>query len=457
MSKRAWWLIGMNILIPGSAQTLAGNRRLGRFGLGSTIGFWAAVVVVTAIAVLARPFLLILGTNVYVLLLVQAALMFYALLWVVLTIDTIRLARLVMLAPKARALTAGVAIAALVAVAGTSGYLSSVSGSARGLLDSVFGNGQIAEPIDGRYNILLLGGDAGPDRLGMRPDSISVVSIDADTGKATIFGIPRNMQRVPFSEESPLWEPYPSGYDCGVDCLVSYLYVYGEEHPDLYPEAAELGSSPGVEAMKDAAEGVLGLPVQYFVLIDMQGFSDLIDALGGVTIEARCRYPIGGFEDRNGQPIEVIDWIEPGVQKMDGWTALWYARARHGTSDYDRMARQREVQEAILQQFDPANVLLRFQAVASAGAQVVETDIPQGMLAHFADLAQKSRQQPVSKIELVPPLIDQVNPDFGLTRAVVEQALAPVVAPTDTAEPAPDAPATDGQIAVPESAPASCS
>jgi len=461
MARRARWLVILNILIPGSAQVLAGNRRLGRFGLGATLAFWAAAIVAMLLGVLWRQALLVIGTNVVALFAVQVFLVFYAALWVVLTLDTLRLVRLVALAPAARAATAGLAIVALVAVAGTTGYLSSVSGAARGLLESVFGNGQIAEPIDGRYNILLLGGDAGPDRLGMRPDSISVVSIDAQSGAATIFGIPRNMQRVPFSESSPLWDAYPDGYDCGVDCLVSYLYGYGEDHPELYPKAKKNGSTPGAEAMRDAAEGILGLQLQYFVLIDMQGFSDLIDALGGITIDAKCRYPIGGFEDSNGQPIEVIDWIEPGVQNMDGWTALWYARARHGTSDYDRMARQREVQEAILQQFDPANVLLRFQAVAAAGAQVVQTDIPQGMLAHFAEIGQKSRQQPVAKVELVPPLVDQIHPDFDLIREVVTQSLAPPPSaePADAATDTPaDAPPTnDGSIAVPDSAPVDCS
>lgn len=147
-----------------------------------------------------------------------------------------------------------------------------------------------------------------------------------------IFGIPRNMQRVPFAADSPLYGPFPNAYDCGVECLISYLYTYGEEHPELDPDAAAIGSTPGVEATRDAVEGILGLTTQYYVLIDMQGSVRLIDALGGIDFDLRERLPIEGGEDSNGQPINVAGWIEPGPQHMNGYTALWYARSRHGTA-----------------------------------------------------------------------------------------------------------------------------
>jgi LCP family protein required for cell wall assembly len=290
----------------------------------------------------------------------------------------------------------------------------------------VFSGGEIAEPIDGRYNILLLGGDAGPDRMGLRPDSISVVSIDAESGAITIFGVPRNLERAPFAEGSPLYGPYPNGYDCGSDCLVSYLYTYGQEHTDLYPDAEDAGSSPGVEAMRDAVEGVLGLQLQYYVLIDMQGFADLVDALGGIDIDVKERLPIGSNTDANGNPVAPIGYIEAGPQHLNGRNALWYARSRYGTTDYDRMRRQREVQEAIFQQADPANVITRFQAVAAAGSKVVSTDIPQAMLGHFAGLAEKSREFPVKKVEFVPPSWSVENPDFDAIHSEVDADTQPV-------------------------------
>jgi len=303
-----------------------------------------------------------------------------------------------------------------------------VAGVTRTTVETVFGGGEIAEPIDGRYNILLLGGDAGPDREGLRPDSISVVSVEAATGAATIIGIPRNLEYVPFSVDSPMAAMYPNGYGydgCEVDvCYINSIYTEVELYePQLYPDAAATGSSPGIEAMRDAVEGILGIQLQYYVLIDMQGFSQLIDALGGVTIDSAGRYPIGGDVDEDGVPILVEGWIEPGVQQMDGYTALWYARSRHGTNDYDRMQRQRQVQEAILQQFDPANVLTKFQAVAEAGAEVVRTDIPQSMLGHFVGLAGKSRDHEVISLELVPPLVDPEYPDPAYVQELVREAL----------------------------------
>ena len=434
MTTRAWWLVGVNILVPGSAQLLAGDRRIGRFGLVSTFVLWALAVVTLLLFLFAKPALYAVGTNVIGLTVVQVVLVFYVLLWVVLTVDTLRLTRLVRVAPLARFLVAGLAVVVLVVVASTANYGVTVAGATRDAISRIFASGQAAEAVDGRYNILLLGGDAGPDRTGLRPDSISVVSIEASTGEATMIGIPRNLEYAPFAEGSPLYGPFPDGYDCGDDCLISYLYTYGEEHPDLYPDAVRNGSNPGIEAMRDAVSGVLDLPLQYYVLIDMQGFSDLIDALGGVEIDSAARYPIGGGENSRGQLYDVEGWIEPGVQRMDGYTALWYARARHGSSDYDRMERQREVQEAVLKQFGPANVLGKFQAVAEAGAQVVTTDVPAAALPYFVDLAEKTRALPIEKLELVPENgVEVGDPNYDTIHSLVETAL--LATPTSTPAP----------------------
>jgi LCP family protein required for cell wall assembly len=423
MTKRAWWLVALNLLVPGAAQVVAGNRRLGRFGLATTIAFWALLVIAMVLALVARGFALALVTNSFVLGLLVALAVFYGVVWLVLTLDTLRLVRFITIAPGARGLVAALAVVSLVVTVGGSGFVAANSLSAIGLL-GIFAPGPSQEPIDGRYNILLLGGDAGPDRLGLRPDSISVVSIEAATGAAVIFGIPRNMEDVPFVEGSPLWGPFPTGYDCGVECLVSYLYTYGLEHPELYPDAESSGSNSGVEAMRDAVEGITGLTIPNYVLIDMQGFAQLIDALGGVEVDVPARVPLG----INGG--EVIGYIEPGVQRMNGDTALWYARSRYNTTDYDRMQRQRQVQEALLRQMEPANVLLSFQGVSAAGQQVVSTDIPQTMLSYFVQLGAKTKELPLTKIDFVPPLIEEESePDFALVQATVTAALVPYTPP----------------------------
>ena len=98
------------------------------------------------------------------------------------------------------------------------------------------------------------------------------------------------------------------------------------------------------------------------------------------------------------------------------------------------MVRQRQVQEAILQQASPANVLTKFQAVASAGSQVVKTDIPQGMLGYFTHLASKTKALPIQSVELVPENdVDPEDPDYDVIRSLIEAALIP----PPTAEPAP--------------------
>ncbi|NEN06994.1 LCP family protein [Diaminobutyricibacter tongyongensis] len=427
MTKRGWWLVVLNVLLPGSAQVVAGNRRLGRLGIVATLTLWALVVLAGVVYLLWPMVIYTIFTQTLSLWIVQLAMFAYVVLWVVLTLDTLRLVRLVKTAPNARAWIAAFSVVLLVGIAGTAGYGAFVAGSARGALGDIFSSGPSVPPVNGRYNIMLLGGDAGPDRQGMRPDSMSVVSVDATTGQAVTIGLPRNLDPVPFPASSPLHKLYPDGYGfqdhCDVDvCQLNSIYTEVSLYkPGLYPNATKHNSDPGIESMRDALEGALGITIQYYVLIDMQGFADLVDALGGVDITVTQRLPIGGDENLNG----VVGWIQPGKQHMTGYTAQWYARSRHGTSDYDRMARQRQLQDAILKQINPVNVVTKFQDIAKAGKQVMKTDIPQSMLGYFVDLGLKTRKLPVQQVELVPPAIDPQNPDYAQIHKMVTSALAP--------------------------------
>ena len=141
-----------------------------------------------------------------------------------------------------------------------------------------------------------------------------------------------------------------------------------------------------------------------------------------------------------GEPAEdwAIGWIEAGPQHMDGDTAQWYARSRYTTSDWDRMRRQRELQQAILAQANPANVLSRFQAVAAAGSDLVKTDIPDSMLGFLVQLGVKAKEQPVQTLELTPEGagIDTDNPtpdQYAHVRDLIQQALYPP-SPSPTSE-----------------------
>jgi anionic cell wall polymer biosynthesis LytR-Cps2A-Psr (LCP) family protein len=122
-------------------------------------------------------------------------------------------------------------------------------------IGSIFNQGGFTSPVDGRYNIMLLGADAGSDRFGIRPDSISVISIDAATGAAVNIGIPRNLQHVGFSKGSPMNEIYPNGWNCGLECLINAIYkdVEDTQMPWLRarpreqkPPATQLNLLPGL-------------------------------------------------------------------------------------------------------------------------------------------------------------------------------------------------------------------
>ncbi|KQZ08743.1 transcriptional regulator [Agromyces sp. Root1464] len=430
MTRRAWWLVVLNFLIPGAPQVLAGSRKLGRFGLGSTLALWTLVVVGIVVWFLWPATLFTVFSMSITLWIVAIVLAFYAVLWVILTLDTLRLVRLVKTAPSARMWVAGLTTIAMIGISGTAAYGAYFATTTSGFIASVFAPGPSEPPVDGRYNILLLGGDSGPDREGMRPDSMTVVSIDAETGQAVTIGLPRDLEYVPFPEDSPLAAVYPEGYGaidgCEVDvCQLNSIYTEVElKSPEMYPDAVAEGSEPGIEGVRDAAEGITGLEIQYYALIDMQGFQQLIDALGGVDINVDTRIPIGGDENNEG----VDGWIEPGQQHLDGYHALWYGRARYGTAggDYERMARQRVLQEAVLQQFTPANVLSKFQEVASAGTDTVKTDIPQSMLGYFVNLSMKTKELPITTVELVPANgVDPTDPDWDYIRSLIEPAVAP--------------------------------
>ena len=422
MNRRAWWLILLTLVVPGSAQLVAGNRKFARVGITATLSFWAIILVLVIIGLISRPAIIWLATVPFLVGILALVLIAYAILFAVLAVDTLRLMKLGRLYNRER----WIAFSALVVagVLGTSAisYAGNLAGVQASLVGTIFNQGGFTSPVDGRYNIMLLGADSGRDRFGIRPDSISVVSIDAATGKTVNIGIPRNLQHVGFSAGSPMLTVYPNGWNCGLECLINAIYKDTEDnHADLYPDAKAHGSTPGVEATRDAVEYVTGLKIQSYVMVDMAAFTQLIDAMGGIDINVQQRLPIGGQLD---DLSDVKGWIEAGQQHMDGYTALWYARSRHSTSDYDRMRRQHEVENTVLNQLDPANVLARFQSIATAGKKLVKTDIPSGMLAQYVQLAGEARKSGLKELSLVPPTIDVIRPDFASIHALVKKTLA---------------------------------
>lgn len=429
MTKRARWFLLLGFFLPGSAQLLSGRKFLGRLGLLSTV---LLVCFAGAAAVLwfaDRELLLTYATNTWVLLGVQIACIVYAILWIVLGFHTLTLMKLVKARKNWRAPLAILSVILTLVPALSAAWASSSIGAGRELLSALFGaNRPAVEPVDGRYNILLLGTDAGADREGLRPDSISLLSVDATTGQSLIVGLPRELSNPPFPKSSPMYSLHPKGFGtidgCETGrCWLNSLYSEVEYfHSELYPNAVAQGSEPGIDATRDAVSGTTGLTVQFYVLINMDSFEHLIDALGGVDIYVEDDLPIGG--DANGNGVE--GYIREGQQHLNGFEALWYARSRYGSArgDYDRMERQRKLQSAILAQMTPSNVLLRFRDILSTGKDLASTDIPESMLGRFVDLAVKAKQFKPVTVEIAPPEIEPHDPDYARIRELVREGVA---------------------------------
>ena len=425
-TKRAFVLILMTLLVPGSAQLVAGDRKLGRTALRVTLCAWAALVLAVLLLLVSRTLLINIITNPFASLAIIIVMAALAAGWAILFINTLRLIRPVLLAPGARPAVVIALVLAMVLGSGSLGYAAYLLNVGRNAIGSIFSAGPAIEPVEGRYNFLMMGGDAGDDRTGRRTDSLSVMSVDAKTGQTAIISVPRNLQNAQFSEDSPMRAIYPDGYGCGDECLINAINTeVTNEHADLYPGVAD----PGAQATLEAVSGTLGITVQAYVLVDMEGFSKLIDAMGGIRIKAGGWVPISGdtIDEANGIHGMPLGWIPAGDQTLDGYHALWYGRSREFVDDYARIQRQQCVQQAMLKQLDPATLLAKFEDIANAGTKVVDSNISSSQLGSFVDLAIKAKGQDVKRLTIGPPDFDasfSTVPDFDVIHERVDQLLA---------------------------------
>lgn len=229
-----------------------------------------------------------------------------------------------------------------------------------------------ANPLGERFTVLLLGGDAGPGRPGLRTDSMMVVTIDTATGDAALFGLPRNMAGFTFSDGTP----FP-GPDRG---LLNEVYQWGLRYPERFP-----GIDPGAAAVADVASYLLGIPIEHFVLVDMVGFAEMVDALGGVTLDVPRAITVPLYHRDTGGHTMVT--IPAGPRWLDGDHALAYARSRTGSSDYARMARQRCLLSALVAEMEPLDVFARLPALLDTIERNVTTDIPLSAIPYLVNLA----------------------------------------------------------------------
>jgi len=410
--RRAITLLLMTLVIPGSAQLVAGNRKVGRIALRIWMVLVAATVCSLLLALVWHGFVFKIAFSTFWLGIIRVLLMGLAVGWAALCMDAWRLGQPLTLIQKHRLAVVGLNGFLCFSVAGSLLFGAHLVGVQRDFIFSVFGSGSASPAHDGRYNVLLLGGDSGKGRWGLRPDSITVASIDARTGQTVLFGLPRNMTNFPFPDGSIMAQQFPDGYDCGPECELNSLSTWAGDNKGLFKGFAD----PGIEATIEGVEGITGLDINYWALVDLQGFQDLVDAVGGLTLNVRDAVPIGKIGDIKG-------YVEPGIRKLNGFEALWFARSRAAADDYSRMARQKCVMNAMLHQLSPTTLITRYGAITKATSGLISTDMPGSEFGRFAQLALQARSLPVRTVSFVPPAISTGNPDIARIHDMIAKAL----------------------------------
>jgi polyisoprenyl-teichoic acid--peptidoglycan teichoic acid transferase len=397
-------------LIPGVGLIAAGRRRLGAAILTLFIVTVLAALMVAVIVPNRR--LISYGGDRQMLMVVGVGLAAVAVIWLIIALVTHRLLEPPGLPPGKR--LGG----ALVVILVTSLIVAPLSLGARNalvqrdLIGAISGGDSLTTPdiADARdpwadiprLNILLLGSDAGPGREGERLNSMIVASIDTETGDTTMIGIPRNLRRLPFAPHSPLAELYPYGFDGEGDEREWMAMSIYSNAPALHPDVFEGTENPGADATKWAIEGALDINVDYFIFVNMEGFQVLVDALGGVTVNVPRDIPIGNKNREDGLGCTTPrGYIRAGDnQKLNGGEALWFARSRCMSTDYDRMARQQCLLGALANQANPTTLFTQYQSIASAAKEIVKTDLPEDLFPAFIDLAFEVRNGTMESLTL---------------------------------------------------------
>jgi LCP family protein required for cell wall assembly len=291
--------------------------------------------------------------------------------------------------------------------------------------------------LDGRLDLLLVGADAGPGRWSLRTDTLVVLSVDQKSGEAAIFSIPRNMVNVPLPKESRgafACRCYPQ--------LINSLYVYASAHPSRFPGK---DSVRGLRAVQMAIGELIDRKLDGMVVIKLQGFVRLVDAIGGIDITV----PRSVFDRR--YPLEsgrgyVKVFIRAGKQHMDGHKALIYARSRHQDSDYGRMGRQQLVISAIGKKLLKGDLVDKLPKLLKIAKDNLWTNLKTDDLPALAQLAEQADLKGMQTTRFIPPtyreFLDRAS--IKRIRSVVKHVFdkakplvtpAPIVVPTRLAPP----------------------
>lgn len=317
---------------------------------------------------------------------------------------------------------------------------------------------------NGRLTILLVGADAGPGREGLRTDTMIVATIDHETGNAALFGLPRNLKLVPLPHnirhafvelekeviEKDLTDADEDGYpDLWVDTdgdgipdepefeschcfptMLNKVHQYTQNWTASYPRARD----PGLSALKDVISYLIDLPIDFYVMVKMEGFVKVVDAIGGVDVNIKAPFHVTVSSPEDGVPKASIN-VEPGPNHLNGLESLAYVRWRRGSSDYNRMGRQRCLIRAVATQTGSPKLLAAFPTLVELFEQSISTDIPLSFLPDLVKIAGSVDFSNIATVGLVPPTYSSGRtpgkypiPDVDRIRSKVRQVLSEGVA-----------------------------
>lgn len=485
-------LVGFTVLgaaVPGSGLLAAGRRKSGWAIIALLVAIVAAVVTLVVFG-RGRAFALRLATDPDVLLAVALGIGVVAAAWcAVIVVSHLALRRSV--GTGGQRAVAAVLVAALIGlVAVPAATASRYALSARTTLNSVFAadgtsggreDGAAAPDAKGpdpwksepRVNVLLLGSDFDAEHTGIRPDTLIVASIDTRSGDTVLISLPRNLQKAPFPPGSEGAKEYPDGFGSSTDgarILNAVWGDWGQAHPEYYPDSKE----PGLAATRSVVSTIIGLPIDYSVVINIDGFEQFVDAMGGLTLTVPHRLPIGGGYDldRNGNKVRiggtrsnpiyrsypVEDYVKAGKnQQLDGYHALWFARSRWMSDDYERINRQRCVLQAAVEQYGPAQIAAAFPEVSATANRNIETDIAPSEIPAFVTLGERVKAGRLTSLAFTSDVIDTTDPDYPKMRQLVQQALltsdGSAPAPNAPNAPSPSSPDSEDPLAAPKNNP----
>jgi LCP family protein required for cell wall assembly len=208
-------------------------------------------------------------------------------------------------------------------------------------------------------NLLLLGhdGDVIPGDPTFNTDTMIIVSINRDTNTVSMLSLPRD--------------------------LFVYIPNWGMHRLNLaYGWGEAIGWTDGGWGMlRQTILYNFGITVHYYAMVDFDGFEEIIDTLGGVTIAADCpiedyRYMGPGEDGVPGEEDYELWTLPVGVHEMDGDLALWYSRSRRNTMEFDRGRRQQQVLRAIWAASKDAGLIMQIPELWDQVTSIVETNIP---------------------------------------------------------------------------------